>query len=103
MSAAGVGGGSGSGSGGGPVIPVLHLQHPYRYASSKPPLLSQPQHLTSFSYGEDRELLLDREHRDASLKWYRQPMLGLDLRFAYERCRWRSEDLVEGIDGLIDW
>lgn len=53
----------------------LQLQHPFEYASAQPVPLKRPQHLHSFSYGEDRELLLEPGTKDSSLRWYRQPVL----------------------------
>lgn len=53
----------------------LQLKHPYEYASSQPIQLKRPQHLHSFSYGEDRELLSSALNKDTSIKWYKQPLL----------------------------
>lgn len=53
----------------------LQLQHPFEYASAQPVPLKRPQHFHSFSFGEDRELLVDPTNKDASLRWYKQPVL----------------------------
>ena len=85
---------------------ILELGLPNEYASAKAGLVSltQPQHIASFSFGEERELLLDDASKDSSLKWYgRQPALGIDLRYGFERCIWRSDELDEGLDALLDW
>ncbi|KAK9893609.1 RAI1-domain-containing protein [Cystobasidium minutum MCA 4210] len=82
-------------------IQSLQLLHPFEYAHSQPVPLTRPQHFHSFSYGEDRELLVDATNKDASLRWYKQPVLGCDLRFGYERCVWRPEDIDEGLDALL--
>lgn len=56
-------------------IQSLQLLHPFEYAHSQPVPLTRPQHFHSFSYGEDRELLVDATNKDASLRWYKQPVL----------------------------
>lgn len=56
----------------------LQLAHPNEYCTPAGvgATLTRPQLLASFSYDEERELLLERATKDAALRWYRQPMLG---------------------------
>ena len=84
---------------------VFELQPPRTYAASRldPVLLTQPQHLASYSYGDNRELLLDDARKNSSLRWYREPALGVNLRYRFEKCTWRPDDLDEGLDALLEW
>lgn len=56
----------------------LQLAHPSEYCSNATngAILAAPQHIASFSYDENRNLLLSQEEKDASLRWHRQPALG---------------------------
>ena len=58
--------------------PPLQLAHPSEYCSNATngAILAAPQHIASFSYDENRNLLLSQEEKDASLRWHRQPALG---------------------------
>ena len=66
------------------------------------PTFSLPAAITSFSYTPERELLLASSGRqDEALKYYKPPPVGCDLKTGYERCVWRPEGVLEGIDSLL--
>jgi RAT1-interacting protein len=67
------------------------------------PIISQPTHITSFSYTSERKLLLlpTKRHNEA-LRWYREPPRGADLNRGAEQCIWRYEQR-EGLDSLLEW
>lgn len=68
------------------------------------PTYTQPQHLITFSYTGTRKLLLPSSGRqDESLRFYKEPTLGADLRRGYNDCVWRDESIVEGLDSLLEW
>ena len=72
------------------------------YARTAPLAVGRPKLLTSFSYSPARELLLG-PRADEALSHYRTPPLGADLNRGLDRCVWRDETEVEGLDALLDW
>lgn len=83
-----------------------HAVHPpasYLSSPSVPPTaFQQPSHLASFSYSPARDLLLDDAHRDDALAFYREPRIGSDLNWGFERAVWRDGSVDEGLDALLD-
>lgn len=82
---------------------ILELPAAQTFASAEPALLRRPQLLASFSFDENRAVLVDDDRKDESLRWYRQPILGLDVKYGFEKCTWRPDGIDEGLDALLDW
>lgn len=84
-------------------LAALQIKLPPAYLPPQAPATTFqiPQHLTSFSYSPDREVLTG-ERRDEALTEYSEPELGVDLNRGFEECRWRNGTVDEGLDGLLD-
>lgn len=80
----------------------LELAAAHTFASAKPMRLADPQMFTSFSFDEHRQLLLADDRKDEALKWYRQPVLGLNLQHRFDEAVWRPEGIDEGLDALLE-
>ena len=64
--------------------------------------LANPQMFASFSFDEHRQLLLADDRKDEALKWYRQPVLGLNLQHRFDEAVWRPDGIDEGLDALLE-
>ncbi|ORY84632.1 RAI1 like PD-XK nuclease-domain-containing protein [Leucosporidium creatinivorum] len=87
-----------------PPLASHYIQPPSHYIppAAPPTPFQLPLHLTSFSYGPNRELLLGEEERDQALQVYSEPALGCDLNEGFEEAVWRDGGTDEGLDALLD-
>lgn len=85
------------------LVEELPLPHPSSLDPRDAPPYQQPVLLTSFSYGPQRQLILD-ERRDDSLRVLRHPPATLphDLNQGFESATWRDDLVDEGLDSLLD-
>jgi len=75
---------------------------PAHAISNQRPHVSPPAHIAAFSYSEKRELLLD-DNKNASLQFYRDPVIPADLNQGFQSCTWRDQSQLEGLDSLLAW
>ncbi|GAA5889479.1 hypothetical protein JCM6882_007046 [Rhodosporidiobolus microsporus] len=86
------------------TLPIHPPAHYLSLASTNPSstAFQQPFHLTSFSYSETRELLLEKDRKDEALAVYREPRMGSDLNRGFPQAVWREGSVDEGLDALLD-